>query len=391
MECFIRTTPAYTGSEDGYFFETSDFTEHESMLKLTQITSETKLPTARRSGRGGVFPDWKVVGEVECVKLKSVHTTAERDEIEASGCKGRTYFCLQCPHCSGQVRVLKGSSFHKTKNSIIREHLRNECTRWKYKVPPPKPREKKRTPSDASSVSAQTTLLPWTRKLPSLTDLRINLESTRMNAPEPPRLSETQACAVDILLSTPVVVTGQRFGAGGVPIPTPAVAEVLGGQEEPPMTEEARARSTPETLFDRLKQGSTRSYAPPPHRKASEKTRRHRSLKCRNDRILDWELHGGVRKRKLFDGKNGWQLHLMPYGSNEERAKDKLENRFADVVPSNMLDEVEDPSELAKNTYANTYLFDGAAEDTRGLDRSWNWGNDPERGKRWDYMLAGRW
>lgn len=373
------------------------------MQHLMPVTPETPPLITRRYGRGGAFPEWKVCGEVESVKLKKVHTPVERGEIEpdADCSKGRLYFCLKCPHCPGQVRVLQGPSFHKTKNTVIREHLRNECAGWKYKVPPPKPREKKQTPPDASSISAQTTLLPWTGRsmcLPSLTELRLDLDSTRMNAAERPCLSETQACGIDFLLSEPLPLAGQRFGAGGVPVPPPTVEEVLGvaadrPQEAPtsrPPVEEARTASTPLTLFDKLMQGSTRSYAPLPHRKAKN-ARRRCPVKCRMDRVLEWELRGGIRKRKLFGDNPGWQLHLMPYNSPEERAKDKLENRFADVVPSNMLDEVEDPSELATNTYSNTYLFDGAAEDTRGLDRSWNWGNDPERAKRWDYMRERRW
>ena len=89
-------------------------------------------------------------------------------------------------------------------------------------------------------------------------------------------------------------------------------------------------------------------------------------------------------------GGNGWQRFLVPYDSPEERSKDTLVNKWANVCPSILLDE-HDEVDRSNNTYRNTYLFDGLEEDRRGLDRSWHWGSDVEREGRWDYLLAGRW
>lgn len=349
------------------------------MLKLAQITSETKLPVARRYGRGGMFPEWRVVGEVECAPLKNLKGMgldgAERDDVAT-----KTYLCLQCPHCPGQVRVLKGDSFHKTKNTIVRDHLTYECLTWRDIVPAPIKRPpKKRSGSDTDSSAKTTLLTAWKLPSSSLSREAVHLDWTNSGREEEqirPR------CESGKLVWPTVEEVLQP-----IPNTDDDVPEVDGGNSVATREDDksiVEAHKQRPTALSALVRASTKASAPPPHRKSIAKK------KCKNDRVLAWELNGGIRKPKLMSGKSGWQLHLMPYGSKEEQTKDGLVDRFADVCPSNLLDD-SDPAHVTKNTYENTYLFDGDDEDKRVFDRSWNWGNDESRTGRWDYLLAGRW
>ena len=79
--------------------------------------------------------------------------------------------------------------------------------------------------------------------------------------------------------------------------------------------------------------------------------------KCKAERMRDWELRGGVRREKLFVGKNGFQLHFMPHGGIEQTVK--RNQRDWSLPQSSRLFGVWVPEALADNTYQNTYTFDG--------------------------------
>jgi len=100
----------------------------------------------RRNGRGGAFPEFKPIGQVKTVKLKKIKCRdrgVPKDSLIESDYEQtiHTHVRLKCPHCPGEVRVRQGVSFHKNRNTMIREHLL-ECDGFKWMVPPPRKRVK---------------------------------------------------------------------------------------------------------------------------------------------------------------------------------------------------------------------------------------------------------
>ena len=96
--------------------------------------------------------------------------------------------------------------------------------------------------------------------------------------------------------------------------------------------------------------------------------------KCRAERIREWELRGGKRMPKLFHGKGGWQLHIMPAGGREERVKAKQRD-WSKPIPSTLIG-VCSKEAAAHNTFENSYTFDGndAPDDPlRDFQRVFTW------------------
>jgi hypothetical protein len=85
-----------------------------------------------------------------------------------------------------------------------------------------------------------------------------------------------------------------------------------------------------------------------------------RKTKCRAERIREWELRGGKRKPKLFHGNSGWQLHIMPAGSEEERVK-AAQRDWSKPIPATLIG-VFSKDSAAHNTFLNSYAFDGNDE-----------------------------
>ena len=117
----------------------------------------------RRNGRGGAFPEFKPIGLVKTVKLKKIKCRdrgVPKDSLIESDYEQtiHTHVRLKCPHCPGEVRVRQGPSFHKNRNTMIREHLL-ECDGFKWMVPPPRKRVKGKPM--AGSDRLRQADLPW--------------------------------------------------------------------------------------------------------------------------------------------------------------------------------------------------------------------------------------
>jgi len=96
---------------------------------------------------------------------------------------------------------------------------------------------------------------------------------------------------------------------------------------------------------------------------------------CMADRTRSWELKGGRRKEKLYSGKDGWQMHFLLPGSDEELVK-REQRDWSLPVASNLIG-VFSPEETAHNTWFNSYAYDGNDERSakvRDLERVAVWG-----------------
>jgi hypothetical protein len=115
----------------------------------------------RRMGRGGVFPEFKPLGVVKSVKLKAIRSftrgVPKEDKIEYNNTRTiHAYIRLKCPHCPGERRVRQGASYHKNRNTMIRQHLL-DCEGWPWIVPPPQKRSKEK-PMECRKTLTQPTL-----------------------------------------------------------------------------------------------------------------------------------------------------------------------------------------------------------------------------------------
>lgn len=115
----------------------------------------------RRIGRGGVFPEFKPLGVVKSVKLKTIRSftrgVPREDTIESTYTRTiHAYIRLKCPHCPGEIRVRQGASYHKNRNTMIRQHLL-DCEGWPWIVPPPQKRSKEK-PMECRKTLTQPTL-----------------------------------------------------------------------------------------------------------------------------------------------------------------------------------------------------------------------------------------
>ncbi len=121
----------------------------------------------KRSGRGGAFPEFKQVGLVKTVKLHKIKCLGRgvpREELIETDYEKRihTYVRLKCPHCPGELRVREGPSFHKNRNTLVRDHLL-ECEGWKWIIPPPR-KQVKGKPM-AGKPGLKQSGLPWIARL----------------------------------------------------------------------------------------------------------------------------------------------------------------------------------------------------------------------------------
>ena len=108
--------------------------------------------------------------------------------------------------------------------------------------------------------------------------------------------------------------------------------------------------------------------------KVNRKRKKRKSM-CRADRIRTWELRGGRRNPKLFQGNGGWQLHIMPVGSEEERVKAKQRD-WSKPISATLIG-IFSKEAAAHNTFENTYAFDGNDEPgapIRDFGRVLEWG-----------------
>ena len=99
-----------------------------------------------------------------------------------------------------------------------------------------------------------------------------------------------------------------------------------------------------------------------------------RKVKCRAERIRDWELRGGRRKPKPFSGSNGWQMHMMLKGSDEELVKMRQPD-WTKPIPSTWIGVVNQEAAM-HNTFRNSYTFNGNDEEDavfRDFERVAEW------------------
>ena len=97
--------------------------------------------------------------------------------------------------------------------------------------------------------------------------------------------------------------------------------------------------------------------------------------RCRAERTRDWELRGGVRSAKLFGGKGGWQLHIMPLGGHEEAVK-AAQPDWSKPLPSNLFG-VFKAEAFEHNTWWNSYVYDGYDQrdaPERHFEQDFQWG-----------------
>ena len=112
-------------------------------FQLTESLESLPKLTKRRNGRGGAFPEFKPIGLIRSVNLKNIKCDDRGvDEVEAANAmksNEKVHVRLQCPHCPGEVIVRQGPSYHKNRNTMIRQHLRDVCEGFPWMTPPPRP------------------------------------------------------------------------------------------------------------------------------------------------------------------------------------------------------------------------------------------------------------
>ena len=77
---------------------------------------------------------------------------------------------------------------------------------------------------------------------------------------------------------------------------------------------------------------------------------------------------------KLFHGKGGWQLHIMPFNGSEEHVKANQRD-WSKPIPSTLIGVFSNEA-AAHNTFQNSYTFDGndAPDDPlRDFQRVFTW------------------